>query len=390
MIFVGVDLGTSALKCGAGDRDGRRRAFAVSERFAFGELQDAEIWRRELERTLARVCAELDGQAITAIGVGGHAPSPVFCDAEMRPLVPVPTWRSGRAQGEFERLCALEPRLRAPSDARLEARLAAHGIVLLRERPQLADEIELLLTSWEFLLAHLTGVCATTTASTDIDIAGLAGLSNWRPSLRRGPGERLGMCGDTPVVVGGLDSRLASIGSGIREVGQACINGGSTAIVSQLAPPDSGGRFELGGLDLISEPVRLGGDLLEGLLGEHSPKQRHALLGEAASLDGSWRDEHGLATATRNALERTLLAQRSALDSIAARVGPARSVRMVGGLAGDARLHDLIRTILARPIDFPTETQASALGAAMQAAVGVGAFASLTDAAKSMTSISPR
>lgn len=340
MVFVGVDLGTTALKCGAWDRAGRRRALVRSPIDDASTKQDAERWVVLLDDALAQLRSELGDERIAAIGVGGHAPSPVLCDASLRAIAPVRSWQDRQADEEFERWCALDPTLREPGDARLEARAAARVGGLIRERPSLERELAAVLLSWEFLIARLTGVCVTTTA---------AEPRAWRPALRRPPGSIVGTSIDAnvPVVVGGVDSWLAAVGSGITQLGDVCINGGSSGIVAQLTAPGPHARFELAGLGLVSEPIRFG-------------------------------DE---------SIDARLEALRRALDSLAQRHGPAGRVVLVGGLAADRRLHAQLCARLGRAIELPTEHEASALGAAMLAAVGIGAFAKLVDAAQSMCSI---
>ncbi len=418
-VFVGVDLGTSALKCGAWDASGRRRAFQLTWRAPRSARQDANRWWLEVQRALRALVEELDGQPIAALAVGGYAPSPVFCSAELEPLAPVPTWRDEGAEAEFRRLCELEPSWGEPSDTRLEARLAAHARRFIDEAPALTDRVHTLLLSWEFLIACLCDERVTTTDARS-DVAQLAGIpSAWRPRRRCRPGERVatstralasrtGLREGTPIVVGGIDSWLASAGSGVRELGDACINGGSSAIVAQLVPAGAGGRFVLDGLGLVSEPVRLGGGLLDPMFRSHGTDAWEALMTRAsastrtddpplalwsssrATIEGVLRevaDSGGPEIAARIAVERMLLAQRRALDTIETQRGRAREVRVVGGLSGDERWHQLICDAIARPLTVPTEQHAGALGAAMLAAVGVGAFESTGQAARAMVSV---
>ena len=357
-LLLGLDLGTSALKCGVWDVEGRRfgatRVCYPTRRRKAAAEQHAGDWWNALVEGVHTALAEVDRGRIAAIGIGGHAPSPVFVDAELVPVAPVLTWIDRRANSQCERILEALERPPEGGPERLAVEVSARATWLRDHEPGRFARMASILHSGDYLIARLTGR-RITISSREPAVFSAAGLSpSLFPEVEAEPGGRvggvatdaagtLGIAAGVPVVAGGLDSFLGSVGSGICEPGDACINGGSSSVVALLARPPAVGRFELAGHQLLSRPIR-----------------------------------------TSGRAEAVVRAQRRTLEELAARHGPVRRLRSVGGRAADPQLNQLTAKILDRPVEIPRETDSGALGAAMLAAIALGLVADHSEAARRM------
>ncbi len=135
-LFIGIDLGTSALKCGLFDLPGN---CAAATRVAYptrdcegGAEQRCTDWWEALSAGVRTVTAAVDRGRVAAIGVGGHVPSPTFVDADLRPVWPVVPWFDHRCESERDRLLEILGRSPASGGERLMVQLAARGMWLRR------------------------------------------------------------------------------------------------------------------------------------------------------------------------------------------------------------------------------------------------------------------
>ena len=214
-------------------------------------------------------------------------------------------------------------------------------------------------------------------------------------AMDAGVARRLGLGSPIPVVTGGLDSFLSSVGSGIAEPGDACLGTGSSAVAALLARPPAAGRFAWRGLALLSRVLPLGGRALQWVQtasGEARPLE--VLLQEAARLpsprsaaalgsllfagaDGvraalaeALRDR-GPVACCRLVLDALAVAQSRALARFEEEGLPVGRVRSVGRLAGCAEFAQLQADALGRAVEVPRETDSGPLGAAMLAAAAL-------------------
>lgn len=409
-LLLGVDLGTSSLKCGLFDPAGRRFgaarvAYPTSERPGRAE-QSAEDWWRALVEGVRRAAAGLDPARVAGVAVGGHAPSPVFVDAELVPVAPVLAWADERARGHRDRIRDALGRPPADGPERLALEVAARAAWLRSAEPaRFARAAHALLTG-DYLVARLTGRPAWTDVHAR-EVAAAAGLPHGLFGTRQlragetagamdaGVARRLGLGSPIPVVTGGLDSFLSSVGSGIAEPGDACLGTGSSAVAALLARPPAAGRFAWRGLALLSRVLPLGGRALQWVQtasGEARPLE--VLLQEAARLpsprsaaalgsllfagaDGvraalaeALRDR-GPVACCRLVLDALAVAQSRALARFEEEGLPVGRVRSVGRLAGCAEFAQLQADALGRAVEVPRETDSGPLGAAMLAAAAL-------------------
>lgn len=446
-LLIGIDLGTSALKCAVWDVCGQCHGAATvpyPTRGGHSAEQDADDWWNALVDGVRRALEGLARERVRAIAVGGHAPSPVAVDAHLTPVAPVSTWLDSRAEPDRERLRrALGDDLGA--GGRLGLSLAAKAVWLRRTAPERFARARCLLHSGDFLVARLTGQRISTAprpwrafAAADLPEALL-------PATERATGDdvghlaadaadRLQLSADVRVVTGGLDSYLAVVGSGIGAPGDVCIIGGSSAIVSLVVPTTSSAatraRFQLGPYPLLSDATKtsglaldwarrvLGGAPMDELLaaaaevpagadglvflpylaGERAPTRRPSAR---AALFGATLD-HGADAIFRAVVEGVVFSQRHVLDAWSvAGAGVIRpdsqstirpdsqsiipsAIRSVGGQARHPFITQLQADVFNLPVHVPEQTESGTLGAAILAAIALGLCPDLEHAAGQM------
>ena len=180
-LFLGVDLGTSALKCGLFDLAGNCRAavriaYPTLESALGAEQHAADWWQARVSAT-RRCIAAVETNRIVAICVGGHAPSPAIVDARFQAVAPVMPWIDTRSSAEHDRIIDRLGRSPANGPERLMAQLAARAAWLRRTAPADFARVVSILHSGDYLIARLTGRAISTSprvdevlAAADVDV----------------------------------------------------------------------------------------------------------------------------------------------------------------------------------------------------------------------------
>ena len=408
-ILIGIDIGTSAVKCGAWEWHrqclGTARAPYPTVYGSGGAEQSAEDWCQAVATVLRGVSGGVDAARIAAIAVGGHAPSPVFVDSKMRPIAPVMTWLDRRPMA-FARAVATELG-RPPRGAseRLTVALLARALYMRSMSRSLLSSASCILHSWEFVIAQFTGRRVATNAQHP-ELFQLMGMPpSLLPQEECLPGTvagalsssaaiALGLPSGLPIVVGGLDSFLAALGSGIAQPGDVCLNGGSSSVLAMIAPNGVEGRFKIGGHPVLSEPVSQSGmaiGLAERIAGASSTVLLQSTLEQinclppidpAALLDvdetstipefEKLASRHGGAAVLRAVVDGALLLERDALRRYGRIAGSVESIRMVGGQAAAKSLRVLRAGAFASDLAIPEVIDSGTLGGAILGATACG------------------
>lgn len=233
-----------------------------------------------------------------------------------------------------------------------------------------------------------------------------------------------------PIIAGAGDGQAAGLGAGVTDRGRVYLNLGTALVAgvpSRTPARDPAFRTLLSAVrgEYFLETDLKGGTftvtwLIERLLGRTGDVVRHigALEREAAALpagaDGLvivpylngvmnpyWDDaargivvglrgSHGPAHFLRAVYEGLALEQRLHLDGVERAVGtPLGEVVLLGGGSRSELLTAIVRDALGRPLRAAGTPEATALGAAVLAAVGVGVHADVTVAALAMTRQGP-
>lgn len=165
MLFLGLDIGTSAVK--AVIVDDKEAVLAESEqplslsRPGPGlSEQNADDWIAAIETILTRWQAEQPAllAAVGGIGLSGQMHGSVCLDAEDRPLAPVILWNDGRAAAEAAELNRDHPdlawRLGVPA---MPGFTAPKLLWLARHRPELRARLRRVLLPKDYVRLWLTG-----------------------------------------------------------------------------------------------------------------------------------------------------------------------------------------------------------------------------------------
>jgi xylulokinase len=441
---LALDLGTSAAKAGVVSLDGRLRgdARAPYPLLLDGEPgraeQDPDAWWSALCQAaaiaLAQAAAEGPLQPVAVCCVG-QGPTLVPTGTDGRAVGPAVTWLDRRSGAETEMVAAA---------------LGRHGwsVTLLGSARRLASasaetasRAAWFLSAWDHIGLRLTGVAAAalhdpadTVSEDDARRAGLDARSA-PPGVHAGsilggllPGAavELGLPSGLPVVAGVNDAIATFLGAGLTAAGQAIDTGGTSGgfglYVATPVPVPSlwTGAAPLPGLWYVGGAMAGTGKALEWfvadalggvvplatLLDEAAPIPAGSgglvflpyLAGERWPLhDPSARGAFvGLTLHTgRGHLARAVLeAAAFAIRHVARPVGdaglPFTELRVTGGTAASRLWNGIKADVLGVEVAVPEVTEASLVGAAILAAVGVGAHRDLRAGIEAMVRVAER
>lgn len=445
-LFLGLDIGTTAIKAALFDVEGRSVAYArhpyETSRPAPGIVeQDPAAW---IGGTIAVMDAVVTGDhagRVAAVGICGQANTEVYVDAAGTPLAPGITWQDSRAAAEAAKLDATV----SASDRERWWGVpmpigASHVLARLQwmaaKNPEIFAHTRCVLTPKDYCLMMMAGVVATDPIS-NFCVVG-EDLTYLEPLITRvdGAAERLAplrfltdvvgeiALGSTarraPVVAGTMDAWCGLIGAGVHKAGQGVYISGTSEILAvtssgKIGAPGIVTFPEAAGLIVHAGPTQSGGDALRWwgrviskdvadvtaladkadrsgrpivflpqLDGERAPlwdpKLRGAFLGLDSRAGGP---ELALAV-----LEGVALSARMLLSVLDDAGGAPVSRMFHAGRGAQSDLWSQIRAdCLGRPLDRVTCVDVGCLGAAVIAAVGVGAFPSIPAAVEAMTRV---
>jgi xylulokinase len=165
MTFIGVDLGTSAVKAILVD-DAQttlaraERTLTVERPRAGWSEQDPDVWARETLTAFEALRAEAPAafRACRAIGLAGHMHGAVALDARDVPLRPCILWDDGRAFAECAEMEARKPDLWSLAGNRAAPGFTAPKIAWMRaHEPELFARLRRVLLPKAYLRLVLTG-----------------------------------------------------------------------------------------------------------------------------------------------------------------------------------------------------------------------------------------
>jgi len=427
-VVLGADLGTSGLKLAALDPDGAvvaesEAGYPVDRPRPGWAQTDVAVWRRALDDALAELAARLGGRPVAALGLSGQMHGAVLVDAAGTALAPALLWPDDRAAGELDRWRDLPAGDRAALANPLAAGMTGPLLAwLARHQPRLVARAATVLLPKDAVRATL--VPGADPAVTDRSDAAATLLwdvpaDRWSAAATAAAGVDRGMLpavlpgdsvvgtaelavGEVPVVVGGADTPLALLAAGTRRGVQVNLGSGAQLLRPGVAPQPAldpvvhcfadaeRGWYAMAalqnagtawawvqtvlGLDwaafagsLTASPPGAGGIVFSPFL----TGERGGVAGPGAR--GSWS---GLSADTtreelaRAALEGVACAVAAAMDLL----GPTGDdvVVLTGGGARDAGVQQLLADALDRPVQHVQVRSASAAGAAVLAARGVG------------------
>ncbi|KGH44714.1 carbohydrate kinase [Modestobacter caceresii] len=427
-VVLGADLGTSGLKLAALDLDGvvvaESEVGYPVERPRPGWAQtEVAVWQRALDDALTAVAATLGDRPVAALGFSGQMHGAVLVDRSGAALAPALLWPDQRATAELCRWRELPEPDRAALANPLAAGMTGPLLAWLGvHHPELVARAATVLMPKDAVRAALVpdadpAVTDRSDASATLlwDVPGdrwstaataAAGVDRaLLPAVLPGStvvGTARVLGRGVPVVVGGADTPLALLAAGTRTGVQVNLGSGAQVIRPGVAPrpgaepavhcyADAGdGWYAMAALQnagtawaWVREVLGLDWPTFAATLATTRPGAGGVVFspflagergGVAGPTDrGGWT---GLSADTtradlaRAALEGVACAVAAALDLL----GPDAdgTVVLTGGGARDAGVQQLLADVLARPVQHVQVRSASAAGAAVLAARGVG------------------
>jgi xylulokinase len=256
-MYLGIDLGTSAVKVCALDPQGGVAAtasatLAVSRPFEGASEQNCEDWWAATCKAVNAIDPKIRAQ-IRAIGLSGQMHGAVMLDAEHRPVRPVILWNDARATLECADMIAAEPDVGRLSGVLPMAGFTAPKLLWLsRNEPDTHARIAHVLLPKDYVGFRLHGRLVTDPS----DAAGTSWLDEatrnwsdrlceisatdiaWLPNLQYGTeiageliphaAQEIGLPAGLPVATGAGDAAAGAVGIGAIVAGDGFISLGTS------------------------------------------------------------------------------------------------------------------------------------------------------------------
>ena len=262
-MFLGIDLGTSAIKLLLLDDAQQIRAvadapLALQRPHPTWSEQDPQAWWQALEHAVAQMRAQHPAlwASIQAIGLSGQMHGAVALDAENQVLRPAILWNDGRSGAQCLALEAAEPQSRAITGNLAMPGFTAPKLLWMRaHEPALFAQTRSVLLPKDWLGFQLTGeaVCEMSDAAGTLwlDVAARAwseamlqacGLtlahmprliegSQSRGTLLPSLAQRWGLSASVIVAGGGGDNAASAVGVGATRPGEGFVSLGTSGVV---------------------------------------------------------------------------------------------------------------------------------------------------------------
>jgi xylulokinase len=403
--------------------------------------QDPQHWLDGIRDAIDALLVGRNPADIRAVGLCSQVNTDVFVDRSGKPLAPAITWQDIRAGEDAAALDALiDPaEKRAWWGAELPigaSHVLAKMMWFARQHPDLWARTHQVLSARDFCLLHLTGQAVSDPISSfgqvgldhryiDALIDRVPGAAGKLPPLKHftdiAGDMALGSSGRrVPVVTGTMDAWGNLFGCGVFRPGQGMYVSGTSEILAlagseRIGAPGIVTFATIEGLVVNAGPTQSGADSLRwwaatagvepgdvpALAGRASRDDRPILFlphleGERAPLWDSEIRGAFIGLDSRAAgpefalalLEGVALAARHSMGSLIDAAGFTPEYMLYGGGGARSDLWSQIRAdCLGIPLHRFAFTDVGCLGAAILAAVGVGAFKSIADAVPAMTSV---
>lgn len=433
MLYIGIDLGTSASKFLLVDEVGRvlntvTKEYPLSFPRPGWSEQDPAHWWQACLAGVPELLAGFDAKQVAGIGVGGQMHGLVALDAAGNVLRPAILWNDGRtaAQVDYLNETVGNDKLSAWTGNIAFAGFTAPKLLWMRQNePDLFARIAKILLPKDYLVYRLTGVHAT-------DYSDASGTLLLDVAHKRWSSEMLDLCGVTEAQMPtlfdswqpvGTLTAAAAIGTGTVGEGRCNISLGTSGTVfisseqfrvdphnALHAFAHADGGFHLMGCmlsaascnkwwmeDILHDgdyaaaqeaivPEKLGRShvfYLPYLMGERSPindtNARAVFLGmtmDTTRADMTQAMLEGVAFALRDSVE---IARSLGLDI-------SRST-LCGGGSRSPLWRTILANVLGIPLDLPATEQGPGYGAALLALVACGRYRNVAEVSRAMLHI---
>jgi xylulokinase len=454
-MFLGVDVGTSAVKATLIDERGRIEGSASqalrlsTPRPGWAEQRPQDWWRGAAVAIQGALrAAKLPAAGVAAVGLSGQMHSSVFLDARNAVIRPALLWCDGRTTEECREITARvgEAQLaRWVQNPALEGFTLPKVLWLRRHEPAAFERLAKVVLAKDYVRLRLTGALASEPSDASATLMYDGAARRWSQPLLRAlelppallpdvgastevlgtvtseAGKLTGLVAGTPVVGGGADNACGAVGVGLVAPGEAVASWGTSGTV--LTPtaeprvdpgmrahtfchvaPDTwylmgvmltaGGAFAWFARELARDlrrdvelalnreaarvpPGALGLTFLPYLQGERTPHRDAAARGAFVGLSLA----HGRAHLARAVAEGICFGLRDSLEILRGLAPGLDRVLVTGGGARSPFVRRLQADVYGLPVVRVNREEGPAFGAALLAAVGVGAFPDLRAAA---------
>ncbi|MGE4484399.1 MAG: xylulokinase [Oscillospiraceae bacterium] len=196
MLYIGIDLGTSAVKLLLMDSDGKirkivNREYPISFPYSGWSEQDPEDWLRETITGIRELTEECDKSAVAGIGIGGQMHGLVILDEDDSVIRPAILWNDGRTFKETEYLNSFIGKEKLSA---LTANIAFAGFTapkllwMRRNEPDSFAKIKKIMLPKDYIAYKLSGVHCT-------DVSDASGMLMFDVEHKCWSREMLDICG---------------------------------------------------------------------------------------------------------------------------------------------------------------------------------------------------
>ena len=449
MRYIGVDLGTSAVKLLLMEEDGTlvksvSREYPLHMPKPGWSEQDPADWEREVFLGIRQLLEGEDPKAVDGVGVGGQMHGLVALDAEGNVLRPAILWNDGRTEEES---AGLNRELGEKRLGELTGNISFAGFTapkllwMKKHEPDLFARIARVMLPKDYLVWRLTGIHSADPSDASgmllFDVANrrwsreMLELCSLREeqmgrvfessevvgALTAEAAERTGLSRSVKVVAGAGDNAAAAVGTGTVGAGLCNISVGTSGTIflsgDRFVNPENhaihsfchaDGGWHLMGCqlsaaacnqwwsdilrtrDYAAEQAEIADDRLGRnrvlwlpyLMGERTP--HNDALARAAFLGMSMDSTRG--DMTQAVLEGVAFGLKDGLLAMGEPGRQLRRSRICGGGAKSPLWRKILANILDLELDLLAAEEGPALGGAMLAAVGCGAYPSVEAAAR--------
>ena len=255
-MYLGIDLGTSAVKAVVVDEDGAlvREAsepLAARRPKPKHSEQDPDDWWRATSAVVARLSDLAPG--VAAIGLSGQMHGAVLLDARGRVLRPAILWNDGRSQAECAELEAAVPVRTITGNCAMPGFTAPKLLWLRRHEPEVFAGAKTVLLPKDYLRLRMTGERASDLSDASGTLWLDVGARNWSDAMLQATrlaathmprlvegcevsghllpriAEQWGM-NAVPVVGGGGDQAAGAVGAGAVAAGSSFVSLGTSGV----------------------------------------------------------------------------------------------------------------------------------------------------------------
>ena len=401
MYYIGIDLGTSAVKLLLMDETGSianivSREYPIAFPHPGWSEQDPADWWAAVCDGIPALLDGFDASQVKGIGAGGQMHGLVVLDKNDAVIRPCILWNDGRTQRQVDYLNGV---IGKDKLSRYTANIAFAGftapkLLWMRENePDNFARIEKIMLPKDYINYKLTGIHCTDYSDASgmllldvehkcwskemLDICGVQEsklpklFESWQPvgMLTAEAAQTLGLPADVVVCAGAGDNAAAAVGCGAVGGGKCNISLGTSGTV--FITSDTFGVDKQNALHSFAHADDV--YFLPYLMGERSPHNDPASRGAFVGL----RMDTPRAALTQAVLEGVAFAIRDCVEIARAQGVKIKASTLCGGGAKSPLWREILANVLGIPLTLPQTEQGPGYGGAMLAAVACGAYPSV-------------